>query len=104
MGCDACVTYEGTSALRKATELRPDVMVLDLGMPGLDGYAVAQAVRKNDALAGVRLIALSGYGQPEDRKRTAGAGFDAHLVKPVDVEMLMATLMDGRSGHSAAKE
>jgi CheY-like chemotaxis protein len=79
-------------------------MVLDLGMPGLDGYAVAQAVRKNDALAGVRLIALSGYGQPEDRKRTAGAGFDAHLVKPVDVEMLMATLMDGRSGHSAAKE
>jgi two-component system CheB/CheR fusion protein len=102
IGCDACATYEGTAALRRATELRPDVMVLDLGMPGLDGYAVAQAVRKDDALAGVRLIALSGYGQPEDRKRTAGAGFDAHLVKPVDVEVLVATLMDGRSGHSAA--
>jgi two-component system CheB/CheR fusion protein len=102
MGCDACATYEGTSALRRATELRPDVMVLDLGMPGLDGYAVAQAVRKDDALAGVRLIALSGYGQPEDRERTAAAGFDAHLVKPVDLEVLVATLMDGRSGHSAA--
>jgi signal transduction histidine kinase len=68
MGCDACATYEGTSALRRATELRPDVMVLDLGMPGLDGYAVAQAVRKDDALAGVRLIALSGYGQTESMR------------------------------------
>jgi two-component system CheB/CheR fusion protein len=92
LGCEAYATYEGASALRTATELRPDIMVLDLGMPGVDGYAVAQAVRKEVALTGVRLVALSGYGQPEDRKRSAEAGFDVHLVKPVDIEVLVAAL------------
>jgi signal transduction histidine kinase len=92
MGYEACAVYEGGSALGKASEFRPDVMVLDLGMPGLDGYAVAEAVRNDVALTGVRLVALSGYGQPEHRKRTAEAGFDVHLVKPVDIEMLVAAL------------
>jgi signal transduction histidine kinase/ActR/RegA family two-component response regulator len=95
VGHEVHVTYEGSAALRTAHELRPDVMVLDLGMPGLDGYAVARAVRNDALLTGVRLVALSGYGQPDDRKRTAQAGFDAHLVKPVDVEVLVAALTDG---------
>ncbi|HSC08183.1 MAG TPA: MASE1 domain-containing protein [Steroidobacteraceae bacterium] len=92
MGYEACAAYEGGSALGKANEFRPDVMVVDLGMPGLDGYAVAEAVRNDVALTGVRLVALSGYGQPEHRKRTAEAGFDVHLVKPVDIELLVAAL------------
>jgi two-component system CheB/CheR fusion protein len=94
VGHEAHTTYEGEAALRMARELRPEVMVLDLGMPGLDGYAVAQAVRNDVAFTGVRLVALSGYGRPEDRKRTAEAGFNVHLVKPVDIEMLVAALTD----------
>jgi CheY-like chemotaxis protein len=93
LGHEAHSTYEGSAALRMARELQPQVMVLDLGMPGLDGYAVAKAVRSDAALSSVRLVALSGYGQPEDRKRTAEAGFDAHLVKPVEVEVLVAALI-----------
>lgn len=95
LGHESHTTYDGSAALRTARELRPDVMVLDLGMPGLDGYAVAQAVRNDVALTGVRLVALSGYGLAEDRKRTAEAGFDVHLVKPVDVGVLIAALTDG---------
>jgi CheY-like chemotaxis protein len=82
-----------------AHELHPQVMVLDLGMPGLDGYAVARAVRTDAALTDMRLVALSGYGQPEDRKRTAEAGFDVHLVKPVDVGALLAALTGGHRSH-----
>jgi signal transduction histidine kinase/ActR/RegA family two-component response regulator len=96
IGHEVRTTYEGGAALRTAIEFRPDVMVLDLGMPGLDGYAVAQAVRKDATLTGVRLIALSGYGHPDARQRTAEAGFDVHLVKPVEVGVLVAALTDGR--------
>jgi CheY-like chemotaxis protein len=67
-------------------------MILDLGMPEMDGYEVAQAMRADPALAHTRLVALSGYGQPDDRKRTAAAGFDSHLVKPVELETLSAVL------------
>jgi two-component system CheB/CheR fusion protein len=102
LGHEAYATYEGGAALLSAIELGPDVMVLDLGMPGLDGYAVAKAVRKDVTLKGVRLVALSGYGQTEDRQRTKEAGFDVHLVKPVDVEMLLAALIDGREGQRRA--
>jgi CheY-like chemotaxis protein len=94
IGYEVHTTYEGSAALRVGRELRPQVMVLDLGMPGLDGYAVAKAVRNDVALTGMRLVALSGYGQPEDRKRTSEAGFDVHLVKPVNVDVLVAALTE----------
>jgi signal transduction histidine kinase/ActR/RegA family two-component response regulator len=99
VGHETHTTYEGSAALRMAHELHPQVMVLDLGMPGLDGYAVARAVRTDAALTDMRLVALSGYGQPEDRKRTAEAGFDVHLVKPVDVGALLAALTGGHRSH-----
>jgi CheY-like chemotaxis protein len=67
-------------------------MILDLGMPDMDGYAVARAVRGDPSLARTRLIALSGYGQREDRRRTAEAGFDEHLVKPVEHDVLNTAL------------
>jgi CheY-like chemotaxis protein len=82
-----------------AQTFRPEIMVLDLGMPEMDGYAVARAVRSDPALASTRLIALSGYGQPEDRRRTAEAGFEAHLIKPVEPEKLNEVIEHALAAH-----
>jgi PAS domain S-box-containing protein len=81
----------GRAGLDLAKEVQPEVVLLDIGLPDLDGYAVAEAVR---AALGrrVHIVALTGYGQPADRARSAQAGFDAHLVKPVDADALMETL------------
>ncbi len=75
-GHDVRVAHGGAEALTAAREFSPNVMILDLGMPEMDGYAVARAVRADPKIAATRLIALSGYGQPEDRRRTADVGFD----------------------------
>ena len=91
-GHDVRVAHGGVEALSAAREFSPNVMILDLGMPEMDGYAVARAVRSDPRFASTRLIALSGYGQPDDRKRTADVGFDEHLVKPVEHDVLNAAL------------
>ncbi|HKV09558.1 MAG TPA: response regulator, partial [Thermoanaerobaculia bacterium] len=75
--------------LGRARELRPEVVLCDIGLPGeLDGYGVARAFRADPDLASARLIALTGYGQEEDRRRALEAGFDTHLTKPADPEVL----------------
>jgi len=91
-GHDVRVVHGGREALQAAREFAPNVMILDLGMPEMDGYAVARAVRADPKISATRLIALSGYGQPDDRQRTAAVGFDEHLVKPVEHEVLNAAL------------
>jgi signal transduction histidine kinase len=91
-GHDVRVAHGGVEALSTAREFAPNVMILDLGMPEMDGYAVARAVRSDPRFAATRLIALSGYGQAEDRRRTADVGFDEHLVKPVEHDVLNAAL------------
>jgi signal transduction histidine kinase/CheY-like chemotaxis protein len=91
-GHDVRVAHGGVEALTAAREFSPNVMILDLGMPEMDGYAVARAVRADPQFAATRLIALSGYGQPEDRRRTADVGFDEHLVKPVEHDVLNSAL------------
>jgi signal transduction histidine kinase len=91
-GHDVRVAHGGAEALSAAREFSPNVMILDLGMPEMDGYAVARAVRSDPRFDSTRLIALSGYGQPEDRRRTADVGFDEHLVKPVEHDVLNAAL------------
>jgi two-component system, sensor histidine kinase len=77
---------DGETGVAAALEHRPDVVLIDLGLPALDGYQVARALRATSAGRGMRLIALTGYGQPADRERSRDAGFDAHLVKPVAVD------------------
>jgi CheY-like chemotaxis protein len=78
-----------------ATErFRPEAVVLDLGMPGLDGYAVAACIHERLGERAPPLIALTGYGQPDDRQRTHSAGFAAHYVKPVHVAQLVGTIAD----------
>jgi CheY-like chemotaxis protein len=78
---------DGASGIARAAEAQPDIAIIDIGLPDIDGYEVARRLR---AQAGDRiaLIALTGYGQPEDQRRAMAAGFDIHLVKPVSVERL----------------
>jgi CheY-like chemotaxis protein len=81
----------GPEGIEAAARVNPDVVLLDIGLPGLDGYQVAQQIRRtNDA---VRLIAITGYGQPEDRERARNAGIDQYLVKPIDAASLARLLM-----------
>ncbi len=83
---------DGPRALALAPEFAPDIVLLDIGLPGLDGYEVARLLREDPALGAARIIAMTGYGQAEDRKRTRAAGFAAHLVKPIDFEELRVVL------------
>jgi PAS domain S-box-containing protein len=80
------LAYDGTSALQAAIDCRPEVVVLDIGLPGLDGYQVAESIRQQATLKNTVLVALTGYGQDTDRQRALEAGFDHHLVKPADFE------------------
>ncbi len=73
-------------------DYQPSVVLLDIGMPGMDGYEVARRVRANPEWNDIVLVALTGWGQEEDRRRSAEAGFDRHLVKPVDPEVLRGLL------------
>jgi signal transduction histidine kinase len=87
-GHDARAVFDGAAALALADEFRPDVMVLDLGMPKVDGYEVCRRVRNRSWGDAVTIIALTGWGQEQDRRRTLEAGFDHHLVKPVEPQLL----------------
>lgn len=87
-GHEALTLHEGERVVAEARAFRPDVILLDIGLPGMSGYDVARAVRGDTAIAAVRLIAVSGYGRAEDRERARAAGFDEHLVKPVDFSAL----------------
>ena len=83
---------DGETGIEYALKLEPSVALIDIGLPGIDGCEVARRIRA--IKSGIRLIALTGYGRDEDRKRSRQAGFDAHLVKPVVVQNLLET-MDG---------
>jgi signal transduction histidine kinase/ActR/RegA family two-component response regulator len=89
-GHEVKTAYSGPSALEAARLERPEIVMLDIGMPGMDGLEVARRLREEVGLKDVLLVAMTGYGQDEDRRRTEGAGFNTHLVKPVDVERLNA--------------
>jgi len=84
--------YSAAAALLRVTEFAPDVVLLDIGLPDTDGYEVARRLRELPGGGAIRLIALTGYGQAEDRERALTAGFEAHLVKPVDLSALARIL------------
>lgn len=91
-GFDVRAVHDGLAAVSMALEWRPEAIVLDIGLPGLDGYSVATQLRERFTGTPLRLIALTGYGQSRDRERSRSAGFDRHLVKPVEYEELVAAL------------
>jgi signal transduction histidine kinase/CheY-like chemotaxis protein len=91
-GHSVAVTHDGRAALTLAAEFAPDVCVLDIGLPSMDGYKLAQALRDTLTGQGMLLIALTGYGQAQDRARSKAAGFDHHLVKPVAPDALLGLI------------
>jgi CheY-like chemotaxis protein len=82
------VAHDGPTAVAKVPEFLPDVVLLDIGLPGMDGFEVGRAIRQLEAGRAVKLIAVTGYGQEEDRRKSFEAGFDDHLVKPVSFDTL----------------
>jgi CheY-like chemotaxis protein len=88
LGLQVRSVHDGIDALPAAQDFDPDVVLLDIGLPGMDGYAVARAMRADPHVGRVRLIALTGWGAEEDRQRALAAGFDHHLTKPVDLTVL----------------
>ncbi len=99
-GQDVCVAHDGPSALRSAEEFRPEVVLLDIGMPGMDGYEVARRLRDRPDSSCATLVALTGWGQESDRQKSRLAGIDHHLVKPVEPETLRDIL--ATSGEAGA--
>jgi CheY-like chemotaxis protein len=89
-GYDIQVAHDPQSALDVAARARPDVVLLDIGLPGMTGYEVAQRMRENGATRHAKIVALTGYGQEQDNEQAKAAGFSAYLVKPVDADQLTA--------------
>ena len=93
--CDGHETHkahDGLAAIAAAERLRPDAVLLDIGLPGLNGYEVCRRIRREPWGKDLLLVALTGWGQEEDRHRSRDAGFDAHMVKPVDFDALLNLL------------
>lgn len=100
-GHEVQVAYDGLKALELARSMRPEFVFLDLGLPKLDGFEVARALRREPALVGVRIIAVTGYGQESDRERAREAGVDQHIVKPADPQFIESLL--GARGTEASR-
>jgi CheY-like chemotaxis protein len=93
-GHEVRVACDGPTALEIAAEFRPTIVLLDLGLPVMDGYEIASRLRSMDGTKGVRIVAVSGYGLAADLRRTAESGFEHHLVKPVDPVELAALMKE----------
>ncbi len=96
-GHEARAVYTPHDALEQVAAFSPDLVLLDIGLPDIDGYEVARRIRKLEEGRQLRLVALTGYGQTDDRQRARAAGFDGHLVKPVDFPMLERILSETES-------
>ncbi|MEA3208282.1 MAG: hypothetical protein QOE70_1339 [Chthoniobacter sp.] len=94
IGHQIVLAHDGAQALERAREQAPQAILLDIGLPGMDGFEVAQRLRGEPSCSGALIIAVTGYGQDEDRQRALDAGFDHHLVKPVDLDELKRLLRD----------
>lgn len=94
-GYEVQIAFTGQGALELACTFSPEVVLLDIGLPGMDGYEVARELRAGQEDRPLLLVALTGYGQDEDRRLSREAGFDHHLVKPVDFQELARVLAGG---------
>jgi CheY-like chemotaxis protein len=100
LGHETRTARDGADALATSAAFHPDVAILDVGMPKLDGYEVGQRIRAEPWGNKVMLVALTGWGQPDDRRRSAEAGFDQHLVKPASIDAIERLLETARAAHA----
>src|SRR5262249_48332105 len=91
-GHEVHCAHDGPGALEAAAAVRPELILLDIGMPGMDGYEVARRLRTDGTQGKAMLVAVTGYGQEEDRTRSYAAGFDEHFVKPLNSQILREIL------------
>ena len=101
---DVEVAHDGEEALAKAASYRPQIILLDIGLPGLSGYDVAERLRAQSDGRGPTLVAMTGWGQEEDLRRSRDAGFAHHLVKPVDLDVLRAVIAGEHSREEAESD
>ena len=99
-GHEVLAVYNGLQAIEQAERFKPDVMLIDIGLPDLDGYEVARRIRAVPALQSICLIAVTGYGQDADKSRAHAAGFSEHLVKPIEFPALDRVLMTMPKGKA----
>jgi two-component system CheB/CheR fusion protein len=97
-GYDVRVAYDGNTCLDIARDFRPQVVLCDIGLPGIDGYEVARRLRSDPELRDLRIIAVSGYAAPHDKARAVAAGFDRHVAKPLKMDHLETILSELESG------
>jgi CheY-like chemotaxis protein len=100
-GYEVTVAHSGTEALTAAAQVVPEIAILDIGMPGMNGYEVARRIRAEAWGKQMMLIALTGWGQEEDKKKAFEAGFDHHLIKPIDPDALETLMASGNSTPQA---
>jgi CheY-like chemotaxis protein len=96
-GHEVRTVHDGVSAISVVSSFRPHIVLLDIGLPGASGYEVARQIRQQEDLQGILLLAMTGYGQEEDQVKAMDAGFDEHLVKPVEPEKLYQWLVSAGS-------
>jgi CheY-like chemotaxis protein len=99
IGHDVAVAHDGPKAIEVAREYNPEFILLDIGLPGMSGYEVAAKLRREECCLDAVIVAVSGYGQDEDRRRSKASGFDHHLTKPLDHEALMSLLSAKNNCH-----
>ena len=99
LGHEVAVAHDGPEGIEAARRHRPDFVLLDIGLPGMDGYEVASRLRREECGKDAVIIAISGYGREEDRRRSKGAGIDHHLIKPLDQDALLSLLSAGAGGR-----
>ncbi len=97
--CKVATAYDGIEAVQAVDETMPDMIIMDLGMPSMDGYEAARRIRRKPGSQDVLMIALTGWGQSDARQRTIEAGFDHHMIKPVNFEEIKR-LVNGRFGRT----
>ena len=104
IGSDVDVVHDGAAALECFTANRPTVVLLDIGMPGMNGYEVARRMRDIDPTRSTMIIALTGWGQEEDRRRSRDSGIDHHLTKPADIGLLKSLLAGAdKTGNAGSR-
>jgi len=101
---EVLVAHDGEEALKIARSALPEALILDIGMPGITGDQVARAIRREAWGANVLMVAVTGWGQAEDKQRASAAGFDHHLTKPVDVDCMEKLLDDFASANATVRK